>query len=217
MSNNPQLLFVAGPNGAGKSTFSKELSEPGAVIFDVDKIVARIEAQSPDMPKKKVYEEATKEFFKQAIAAVEDKRHFTLETNFRDKNLVDIVAEFKRHGYTTNMIYLTLENIEQSIDRVNERVSSGGHYVDHETIKQNYDLGLQFLERYVESFDNLEIIDASGSTWQLRSLLSIQNRNLKHVSERVNERVAKTVNAIAEKFNPPPPEQDLRPYRGPRR
>ena len=42
MSNNPQLLFVAGPNGAGKSTFSKELSEPGAVIFDVDKVVLRI-------------------------------------------------------------------------------------------------------------------------------------------------------------------------------
>jgi predicted ABC-type ATPase len=217
MSNHPQLLFVAGPNGAGKSTFSKELSEPGAVVFDVDKVVARIEAQSSHKPKKEVYEDATKEFFEQAIAAITDRRHFTLETNFRDKNLLKIVAEFKRYGYTTNMIYLTLENIEQSIDRVNERVSSGGHYVDHETIKQNYDLGLQFLERYAESFDNLEIIDASGSTWQLRSLLSIQNRNLKHVSERVNERVAKTVNAIAEKFNPPPPEQDLRPYRGPRR
>jgi predicted ABC-type ATPase len=46
MSNNPQLLFVAGPNGAGKSTFSKELSEPDAVIFDVDKVIARIKAQS---------------------------------------------------------------------------------------------------------------------------------------------------------------------------
>lgn len=50
MSNNPQLLYVAGPNGAGKSTFSKDLSEPGAIIFDVDKVIARIEAQSPVMP-----------------------------------------------------------------------------------------------------------------------------------------------------------------------
>jgi len=88
MSNNPQLLFVAGPNGAGKSTFSKELSEPGAIIFDVDKVIARIEAQSPGIPKKKVYEEATKEFFNQANDAIRQKRHFTLETNFRDKELV---------------------------------------------------------------------------------------------------------------------------------
>lgn len=46
MSNNPQLLFVAGPNGAGKSTFSKELSEPDAVIFGVHKVIARTKAQS---------------------------------------------------------------------------------------------------------------------------------------------------------------------------
>lgn len=44
MSNNPQFLIIAGPNGAGKSTFSNKLSEPGAVIFDVDKVIARIEA-----------------------------------------------------------------------------------------------------------------------------------------------------------------------------
>jgi predicted ABC-type ATPase len=90
MSNNPQLLYVSGPNGAGKSTFSKELSNPGAIIFDVDKVIARIEAQSPSMPKKKVYEDATQEFFNQANEAIKRKQHFTLETNFRDKELVDI-------------------------------------------------------------------------------------------------------------------------------
>ena len=216
MSKNPQLLFVAGPNGAGKSTFSKELSEPDAVIFDVDKVIARIEAQYPDMPKKQVYEEATEDFLKQATAAVKDKRHFTLETNFRDDNLVDIVAEFKRHGYTTNMIYLTLENISQSIYRVNQRVKNGGHHVDHKNIEQNYDLGLQYLEEFADRFDNLEIIDASGEGWKLRSLLSIQNHKLEKVSENLHERVVKTVNAIVEKFTPPPPKQTLRPYRGPR-
>jgi predicted ABC-type ATPase len=216
MSNNPQLLFVAGPNGAGKSTFSKELSEPDAVIFDVDKVIARIEAQSPNMPKKQVYEEATKDFFKQATAAVNDKRHFTLETNFRDDNLADIVTEFKRHGYTTNMIYLTLENISQSVYRVNQRVKNGGHDVDHKNIEQNYDLGLQYLEKFADRFDNLEIIDASGPGWQLRSLLSVQDHELKYVSDNVHQRVVKTVNAIVEKFTPPPPKQTLRRYRGPR-
>jgi predicted ABC-type ATPase len=134
MSNNPQLLFVAGPNGAGKSTYSKDLSEPGAIIFDVDKVIARTEAQSPDMPKKQVYDAATQEFFKQANEAVRHKQHFTLETNFRDKELVDIADEFKRYGYTANMVYLTLENIDQSTSRVNERVLDGGHFVDHKNI-----------------------------------------------------------------------------------
>ena len=130
MPDNPQLLFVAGPNGAGKSTFSKQLSAPGAIIFDVDKVIAHIEAQSPGMPKKKVYDAATQEFFKQATEAIRLKQHFTLETNFRDKELVDIAAQFKKYGYTTNMVYLTLESIEESISRVNERVLDGGHFVD---------------------------------------------------------------------------------------
>lgn len=138
----PQLLFVAGPNGAGKSTFSKELSQPSAVIFDVDKVIARIEAQSPGMRPKQLYQAATDEFFDLATEAVRKKQNFTLETNFRDEQLLDIVAKFKRNGYTTNMVYLTLASIDQSVYRVNERVKDGGHFVDLKNIKQNYDLGL---------------------------------------------------------------------------
>lgn len=70
MSNNPQLLFVAGPNGAGKSTYSKTLSEHNAIIFDVYKVVARIGAQIPDIPKQQVYLAATQEFLDKVNGAV---------------------------------------------------------------------------------------------------------------------------------------------------
>jgi|SRR5665213_392782 len=213
MSNNPQLLFVAGPNGAGKSTFSKQLSGPNAIIFDVDKVIARIEAQSPDMPKRQVYQAATQEFFSQAKEAVKLKQHFTLETNFRDQQLMDVVAEFKRFGYTTNMIYLTLDNIEQSIDRVNERVTNGGHYVDHKNIRQNYEQGLIYLEQFAKRFDHLEIIDASGPNRQLRSLLRVKQQKVGYLSDNLPKRVAKTVTAIADTLKPKNP---LTKHRRPR-
>lgn len=213
MSNNPQLLFVAGPNGAGKSTFSKELSEPDAIIFDVDIVVARIEAQSPDMPKKRVYEDATKEFLKQAIAAVENKRHFTLETNFRDDDLIDIVAEFKRYGYTTNMIYLTLESIDQSVFRVNQRVKNGGHFVDLKTIEQNYKLGLQYLEKYADRFDNLEIINASGDFGKMRSLLSVQEKKLVYLNEYLPNWIENELTNIASHYKNNDNERPLGPRR----
>ena len=202
MSNNPQLLFVAGPNGAGKSTFSKLLSEPDAVIFDVDKIIARLEARSPDMPKKQIYQEATNEFFNQATAAVKQQRHFTLETNFRDHQLMDIVAEFKRFGYTTNMIYLTLKNIKESTSRVNQRVKNGGHYVDHDNITKNYNQGLQYLVHFADRFDNLEIVDASGTFGQLRSLLSIQQNRIVHITDNLPEWIKPELNNIADRFRP---------------
>jgi predicted ABC-type ATPase len=201
MSNeNPQLLYIAGPNGAGKSTFSKDLSNPGAIIFDVDKVIARIEAQSPGMPKKKVYDTATQEFFNQANAAVKQKQHFTLETNFRDKELIDIVAQFKRRGYTTNMIYLTLDSIEQSIYRVNKRVLNGGHFVDHKNIQLNYDEGLLYLERYAASFDNLEIVDSSKDFSEFRSLLSIKQQELIFLSTNLPASVEQTIINIADRY-----------------
>jgi len=201
MPVNPQLLFVAGPNGAGKSTFSKKLSDPGAVIFDVDKVNARIEAQSPDKPKKLIYQEATQEFFNLATEAIKQKQHFTLETNFRDEPLVDIVAHFKRNGYTTNMVYLVLKNIKESVSRVNQRVTNGGHYVDQKNIEQNYDLGLQYLERFADRFDNLEIIDASGNDFQLRSVLSIQQQQLVYLSADLPTGVEETIKRIASRYN----------------
>jgi predicted ABC-type ATPase len=208
MSNNPQLLYVAGPNGAGKSTFSKELSNPGAIIFDVDKVIARIEAQSPGMPKKKVYDTATQEFFNQANEAVRQRQHFTLETNFRDKELVDIVAQFKRRGYTTNMVYLTLDSIEQSIYRVNKRVLNGGHFVDHKNIQLNYDEGLQYLERYAGSFDNLEIVDGSKDFSEFKSILSIKQQELIYLSTNLPTSIEQTVINIASHYRDNPRNED---------
>jgi len=200
MADNPQLLYVAGPNGAGKSTFSKELSKPGAIIFDVDKVIARIEAQSPGMPKKKVYDTATQDFFNQANEAIKRKQHFTLETNFRDKELVDIAAQFKRYGYTTNMFYLTLESIEQSMSRVNKRVLNGGHFVDTKNIVLNYNEGLQYLERFADHFDKLEIIHGSKVPGKFRSLLNIENQQLIYLSTNIPVGVEQTVINIANRF-----------------
>jgi predicted ABC-type ATPase len=196
MSNKPQLLYVAGPNGAGKSTFSKELSEPGAIIFDVDKVIARIEAQSPGMPKKKVYDMATQEFFNMANEAIRLKQHFTLETNFRDKELMDIAARFKRYAYTTNMLYLTLENIEESTSRVKERVLDGGHFVDHKNILLNYHEGLQYLERFADRFDKL-VIYSSKEPGQFHSLLHIENQQVVYLNAELPAGVAQTVINIA--------------------
>ena len=200
MSNNPQLLYIAGPNGAGKSTFSKDLSNPGAIIFDVDKVIARIEAQSPGMPKKKVYDIATQEFFNLANEAIRLKQHFTLETNFRDKELVDIADRFKKYGYTTNMIYLALESVEQSTVRVNKRVLDGGHFVDRKNILLNYNEGLQYLERFADSFDNLEINDASKGIGEFELMLKIKEQRLVYMGEDLPVGIEQTVINIADRF-----------------
>jgi predicted ABC-type ATPase len=200
MLDNPQLLFVAGPNGAGKSTFSKVLSQPGAIIFDVDKIIPQIEGQWPKMPKKQVYLAATQEFFKQANITIQKRQHFTLETSFRDEELVAIAAEFKRYGYTTSMVYLTLGNLGNSISRVNKRVLNGGHFVDAKNIKLNYENGLQCLERFADQFDNLDIVDASKDKYTLESLLKVEHRHLVYFNNELPLNLKETITNIADRY-----------------
>lgn len=209
MSGTPQLLFVAGPNGAGKSTFSKAFSNPGAIIFDVDIVSFRIEAKSPGMPKKQVYQVATQEFFNQATDAVRRRQDFTLETSFRDEPLLDIVARFKQFGYTTNMIYLALENIEKSATRVKERVLNGGHYVDQENILLNYRDGLQHLERFADHFDNLEIYNASKNIGELESLLKVENKQLVHLNNELPIDIAQVIISIADRYRNKPRDYGL--------
>lgn len=208
MPVNPQLLFVAGPNGAGKSTFSKKMSDPGAVIFDPDKVIARIEAESPGMLKKQLYHAMSLEFFRSANEAVWQKQHFTFETNFRDDNLTEIIDRFKQYGYTANIAYLMLKSTIESVSRVNQRVKNGGHFVDNKNIEENYNLGLQYLERYADRFDNVEIIDSSGSSFQLRSVLSIQQQKLVYLSADLPAGLENIIARIAGHFNARGPDED---------
>jgi predicted ABC-type ATPase len=75
------------------------------------------------------------------------------------------------------MVYLTLDNLEQSTSRVNQRVLADGHFVDHKNIQLNYASGLKCLERFADQFDNLDIVDASKGNNTIRSLLKIDNND----------------------------------------
>jgi len=200
MPSNPQLLFVAGPNGAGKSTFSKALSQPGAVIFDIDEVNAKIEAASPGIAKKKLYEKGTEVFFKLAKEAVNKQQDFTLETSFRDEGLTNLVAQFKSFGYTTSMIYLSLNGVKRSTDRVAQRVSRGGHHVDEKNIKGNYTEGLQYLERFGNQFDNLAIYDASDDIGEPELLLKAEQQRLTYLNDEPPPYIATVITNIADYY-----------------
>jgi predicted ABC-type ATPase len=198
-SENPQLLIVGGPNGAGKSTHSGTLSPKGAFIFDADIIKARVAARLPDdVPVESIYFAVQSVFLDFVEEAIKKKQDFTIETNFRDNELMDTIARFKQNGYTISMIYLTLNNIRQSIDRVTQRVNTGGHFVDNASIRYNYEEGLKNLEYFSGRFDNLDIIDASGK--QLRPILNIKQQQLVYLDPDLPSGLEQTIMTIADRY-----------------
>lgn len=199
---NPQLTIVGGPNGAGKSTYSRDLSPKGAVVFDADIIIARVAARLPqDVPVESIHFAVQSVFLDFVEEAIKKKQDFTIETNFRDNQLMDTIARFKQNGYDTGMIYMTLNDVELSIDRVKLRVSTGGHFVDEASIRYNYEEGLKNLEYFSGRFDNLEIIDVSKGPGELKSLLKIKQQRLIYLNDDLPAAVEETVLNIARRFN----------------
>jgi predicted ABC-type ATPase len=217
--DNPQLLIIAGPNGAGKSTFSKDLSAAGAFIFDADKEAAKIEALYPGLPGES-YSYAIEQYFQDCISrSIKNKTDFTLETNLRDTVLMNIVNRFKESDYVASIIYIALGDVKQSMDRVTARVKGGGHFVDIGSIRYNFIEGLKNFEYLADRFDNVEFIDASGNLYELKSLLSVQNRQIVFVSNNLPEWAKPTISSIVQPFGRTLPERDNDNElgRGPRR
>jgi len=201
MTESPQLLIIAGPNGAGKSTFSKDLSPANAFIFDPDKEKALIVSKFTGLPAESINFAFEQRFQDLIETAIKNRRDFVIETNFRDNNLWDIANRFKANGYAVNMIYFLLASIHESIDRVTSRINNGGHYVDEASIRYNYIEGLENLKYFADRFDKLEVVDASGSFLQLRSVLSIQQKQLIYISDDVPENTKQVITDIARRFN----------------
>ena len=199
-SEYPQLIIVGGPNGAGKSTYSGGLSPVGAVVFDADIIAARVATRFPsEIPVESIQLAVQSVFLDFVEEAIRNKQHFTIETNFRDHQLMDTVARFKESGYSATMIYMTLNNVELSIDRVKQRVISGGHFVDETSIRYNFEEGLNNLEYFSDRFDSLQIIDASDTHGKVNLLLSITNHQLIYLADTLHPAVKNTIINIADR------------------
>ena len=181
----PLLIIVAGPNGAGKSTLSRGLSDKRSVVFDPDKESQKIHDKYPTLPAESIHYFINNNFQDQATAAIKARNDFTLETNFRDYQIMDIVDQFKNQGYQTCLIYFLLNSELESIDRVATRVKKGGHHVDNSSVRLNYTEGLENLKYFASRFDKVLVLNASGRTGDLDPLLNLEANKIKFVANDI--------------------------------
>ncbi|SDF46791.1 Predicted ABC-type ATPase [Mucilaginibacter pineti] len=162
------LLVISGPNGAGKSTFIASLlpeAFEGITSFDRDKTrmtfeqELQAEALSPDeltVRATRLMEASLEAAMDKAITA---KDHFVLETPLSHPDYWKYIDRFERNGYQVQLNYLCLDNIRACKFRVEQRVREGGHYVDARTIKGVYEMNLQHINDYQDTFRIIELYD----------------------------------------------------------
>jgi predicted ABC-type ATPase len=157
--DKPQLSVFAGPNGAGKSTVSNWLFGNEADVFDGDKLHKQLSEAHPNTAWEELNRLSAQIFEEKWRKAVLSRDDFAYETNFTYPQSISLPTTFRENGYETNLLYIGLDNIQKSIDRVAMRVAEGGHYVDDGSIELNFSGGIYHVIRHFAFFDRVLFID----------------------------------------------------------
>jgi predicted ABC-type ATPase len=194
----PDYTIVADPNGAGKSTYSSKLSEAGALIFDADKIKAIKEREYPDIPTESIHTMLTVEYWEMEEIATTRGENLTVESNLQNNFLIERASHLKSKGFTTNLIFMLLPDINESIERVNSRVGQKGHFVDLESIKYNFENSLEMLKKHFDKFDNGQVINSffQGNNSKLQVLLIINNNKASYINQNLPDWAKPTIDEL---------------------
>jgi predicted ABC-type ATPase len=158
--SNPVLFIVAGPNGSGKSLFSKEFTVSDLEVFDGDKHMAALIKKYPETGSEALWSFINENIFEeQKREALEARLNYAFETNFSSADPMKTAREFKKAGYEIHLLFMGLNSLGESIERVAYRVSKGGHKVSEESIRYNFEFGHKNLYEFVTEFDTVILFD----------------------------------------------------------
>lgn len=160
MPERPLALFYAGPNGSGKSTL-RELDDDSRIQTHIDPdAIARAmnagDAQAADLS-------AGREALRRFKAALVAKTSFSMETTLSGASILKRMADARAAGFEVALRYVALDDPDENVARVADRVARGGHHIPEVVIRRRYTESLENLPRAIVLCDKAIIRDNSGT------------------------------------------------------
>ena len=163
----PRLFILSGCNGAGKTTASYSFLPE---ILDCREFVNSDEfakSLSPFDPSSASVS-ASRYMVMRIKYLLEHNTDFSIETTLATRSLVSVIREARVRGYSVTLLYLWVNSPELAIQRVRDRVESGGHNIPEDVLRRRYITGLNYLFNiYLPLCDNWMIADNSRSPFTL--------------------------------------------------
>ena len=160
---NPQVVIIGGPNGAGKSTLAPSILRDtfGLLEFvNADTISAGLSAFNSEA----VAFDAGRVMLSRLRLLANARSSFAYESTLSTRSYSPWLQNLSASGYQFHLIFLWLRSVQLGIERVAERVRSGGHQVSEEVIRRRYHRGLRNLfELYLPIADTWAVFDNSES------------------------------------------------------
>ena len=137
----PNLYIISGCNGAGKTTASftilPEMLECKEFV-NADEIAKGL---SPFQPESVSFHAG-----RIMVARIDELLNsgvdFAFETTLTTLSYLNTIKAAKEKGYSINLLYFWLNDVNLAIERVKIRVSEGGHNIPEETIRRRYFRGI---------------------------------------------------------------------------
>jgi predicted ABC-type ATPase len=161
-----RAIVFAGPNGSGKSTITNAVVENPALFkgeyINADNIAKSLEKEIPNYTERNI--QAANIAEERRLAAFREHRAVAFETVMSTPEKVALMTHAKAEGYEVTLVFVTTDDAEKNVQRVQNRVAQGGHAVEPDAIRDRYAKTMSLLGAALDHADQAKIYDNSSTT-----------------------------------------------------
>lgn len=159
---NKNVYIIAGPNGSGKTTFAKEFLPLYAHcenFVNADLIAQGLSPFSPSVAAMK----AGRLVLEQIRGFADKGVDFAFESTLAGKTYASFFKAVKRKGYRIHLFFLWIPNSSLALERIKDRVASGGHDVPASDVHRRFRRSVEnFFKVYEPLLDSWMLFDNSN-------------------------------------------------------
>lgn len=134
-ANIPQLILVGGSNGSGKTTLAKRMVEQyGFRYLGADEFAYQLNPHDVES----VEGQAARLFIHAINESINNQESIIVESTLAGLILVKHIKRARQNGYKVCCVYIYLDSVEISLQRVKLRVSQGGHNVPEDAVRRRF-------------------------------------------------------------------------------
>jgi predicted ABC-type ATPase len=177
----PVFYLLAGPNGAGKSTLYRAAVAEGLIPTELEFVNADLfeAGHLSQVVDPKVRSEQARLWADQRRSTLLGAgRSFVSETVFSHPSKLQLLADAQAAGFRTVLLVVCVDDAQQLVRRVAQRVREGGHAVPPDRILARYPRTLEHLKGAVRLADLALLYDTSGTALQPPRLVARCRRGL---------------------------------------
>jgi predicted ABC-type ATPase len=146
MATKPTIYVLAGANGVGKTTVNPFFIPKNVPYVNADDFAYQLRQRLGNDVN--VQELANAEALEQMNRFIAKSQTFAIETNLADADTWRFLIGIQGLGYDVHLNFFGVSDVDICINRVNNRVLQGGHYVRPDIVIARYKVGLALLKHY---------------------------------------------------------------------